>query len=50
MTLCKQSPYIIPLIDEFEQEDNIYLVTKYARGGNLLNYLNGRGVTRLPEQ
>ena len=49
MLLCKQSPYIIPLIDEFTHEDKVYIVTKYARGGNLLNYLNGRGVTRLPE-
>ena len=49
MQLCKQSPYIIPFIDELEVEDNVYLVTKYARGGNLLNYLNARGITRLPE-
>ncbi len=49
MLLCNQSPYNIPFIDEFVYEDNTYIVTKYAKGGNLLNYLSARNITHLPE-
>ena len=39
MSCCQKSYNILRLVDEFEVKGQTYLVTKYAQGGDLLNYL-----------
>ena len=36
LELCKESVYIIKLIEKFNYKGDIYLVTKFACGGDLL--------------
>lgn len=38
MNTCCDSKHIIDLVEMFEKDDKIYLVTKFAKGGDLLNY------------
>ncbi len=38
MHLCKKSQYVVSLVDSFEVDDLTYIVSKYAEGGNLLEY------------
>ena len=38
LELCKESAYIINLIEKFNYKGDIYLVTKFACGGDLLQY------------
>ncbi len=40
---CKNE-HIVELYDVFEDEEGIYLVMEYCRGGNLKSYLNGKAV------
>ena len=50
MELCHQSDYIANLIEEFKEDDNVFLVTKFVKGGDLLHYLNETlGVNKLSE-
>lgn len=37
------------LIEEFSHDQFVYLVTKYAPEGNLLEYMNRRGIKALTE-
>ena len=38
MSLCKDSHYIVKLVDDFELNDLTYIITKYAEGKDLLEY------------
>ena len=38
MWKCRESRHIVELIEKFEHEGKIFLVTKYARAGDLLTY------------
>ena len=38
MMLLHKSSHVVKLIDHFEIDDETYIVTKYAKGGDLLNY------------
>ena len=38
MWKCRESKQIVELIEKFEHEGKIFLVTKYARAGDLLTY------------
>lgn len=49
MYLCQGSTQVINFIEEFTMDGKTYIVTKYARGGDLLGYLSALGVDRLPE-
>ena len=46
---CQGSTQVINLIEEFQMHGQTYIVTKFARGGDLLGYLTSLGVDRLPE-
>ena len=50
MHLCQGSTQVINFIEEFTMQGQTYLVTKLARGGDLLGYLSALGVDRLPEE
>ena len=39
MTLCKTSNYVLSLVDQFAFDDMTYIVTKLAKGGNLLDHV-----------
>lgn len=43
MSLLTQCPYIIKLIDHFEDENNLYLVMELANQGTLMDMLNKYG-------
>ena len=49
MSLCQGSSNVLSLIEEFNIKDQTLIVTQYAAGGDLLNYLANLGVDRLPE-
>ena len=49
MTLCSSSKYLLSLVESFQHEGETYIVTKYAKGGNLLSYLTGKGVSLVDE-
>jgi len=38
MELVAESPHIVSMIETFTIEKSVYLVTKYAQGGDLLHY------------
>lgn len=38
MNLLAKSSYVVKLIDHFEIDDQTFIVSKYANGGDLLNY------------
>ena len=38
MMLLHKSSYVVKLIDHFKIDDQSYIVSKYAQGGDLLNY------------
>ena len=50
MYRCQSSKYHVNLVEHFKHEGNTYIVTRFARGGDLLSYLTERGVHRLPEE
>ena len=50
MTACESSKNIITLFDSFKEDGKVYIITKLARGGDLLNYLNNRKEETLPEK
>ena len=50
MHLCQGSTQVINFVEEFTLQFQTYLVTKLARGGDLLGYLSALGVDRLPEE
>lgn len=49
MGLCQDSANVVNFIEEFTIDDEIYIVTKFVRGGDLLSYLNSQGVDKVPE-
>lgn len=49
MYMCQSSTQVINFIEEFTINGETYIVTKLARGGDLLSYLTALGVDRLPE-
>ena len=49
MELCSTSSHVVGLIEEFTLGSKTYLVTKFINGGDLLSYLNNKGVDRLTE-
>ena len=49
MYLCQGSNQVINFIEEFTHDGKTFIVTKLARGGDLLSYLGALGVDRLPE-
>ena len=40
---------MIQLVEEFQQEGQTFIVTKFQQGGDLLSYLKRLGVNSLPE-
>jgi serine/threonine protein kinase len=38
MHQCKDSHNIVRILDSFELHDKTYIVTKFAKGGDLLEY------------
>ena len=38
MDLCRDSENVIGLVEKFKMDGNVYIVTKYAAGGDLLSY------------
>ena len=40
MAACESNKNILNLYDSFKQGGKVYIVTKFARGGDLLHYLN----------
>ena len=38
MLLCRDSQYVVNLIDHFEYDNETVIISKYAEGGDLLNY------------
>ena len=36
--MCKKSPYVIDLLEEFELEDKLIYITKLERGGDLATF------------
>lgn len=38
MVLCQDSDFIVKFIEKFTLDDQVYIVTKFAPGGDLLNY------------
>lgn len=49
MEICRKSSNVVSLIEKFTIDDYIYIVTKHMKGGDLLSYLEGQGVDKLPE-
>lgn len=49
MKLCNKSENVGSLIETFSQCDRVYIVTKYYKAGNLLDYILNRGRNNLPE-
>lgn len=47
LRIC-QHPYIIRLVDVFENVDYVYAIMEYCQGGDLFSYIEKRGF-RLPE-
>ena len=47
--LFKESPYMITLIDEFTEGDKTYIVTKYYKGGDLFEFIQGMGKREFSE-
>ena len=50
MHLCQGSNQVIDFIEEFTTQGQTYLVTKLARGGDLIGHLSALGVDKLPEE
>ena len=40
---CQKSEYVLGILDTFETDGNVYIVTKYEAGGDLANYADARG-------
>ena len=38
MLCCQKSKHVVQLVESFSFDSNLYLVTKYASGGDLLQY------------
>lgn len=38
MELCNFSEYVVRLVEKFSMDGMVYIVSKYAYGGDLLNY------------
>ena len=49
MRLCQNNAHVVTLVDEFEQDDKIYLATKYVQGGDLLCFMKSLGANALSE-
>ena len=49
MLAVQQSFHVVNFIEEIQHEEFTYLVTKFVRGGDLLNYLQAQQVDRLEE-
>jgi hypothetical protein len=49
MFAVQSSPFILNFVEEFHLGEKTYIVTKFARGGDLLAYLGSQGVNRLSE-
>ena len=41
-TLCRQSDHMLKFVEAFTEGNLTYIVTKFARGGDLLNHLSRR--------
>ena len=49
MESCQKSQHITKLIEEIRQDDKTFLVTKFVKNGDLLNFLETKGLEKLPE-
>ena len=49
MESCQKSQHITKLIEEIRQDDKTFLVTKFVKNGDLLNFLETKGLDKLPE-
>ena len=50
MYMCQGSSNVLNFIEEFSLNGETYIVTKLARGGDLLGYLGALGVDKLSEE
>lgn len=41
--------YVVNLVEKFQLDDGVYLVTRYYKTGDLNTYLETKNVDRLPE-
>ena len=46
MKLLKGNPYVLTLLDVFETDEEIHLVTEYCRGGELFDAIKRKGAKR----
>ena len=46
---CQKSEYVLGILDSFEVDGNVYIVTKYEAGGDLADYADARGQSNLTE-
>ena len=49
MQLCRGGKNVLSLLEEFKQGNKVFLVTKLAKGGDLVSYLETLKATKLPE-
>ena len=47
--LCRHSKNVNRFVESFTCGDQIFIITKYCKGGNLLSYMEARGVNKLSE-
>ena len=40
MEFCKSSDYVAHLVEEIQQGGNVYIMTKYVKGGDLLHHIH----------
>ena len=50
MNRCRASPHVAHFVEEFQEADFTYLVTKYEQGSDLIDYMERRGSARFEEQ
>ena len=46
---CQKSEYVLGILDSFEVDGYVYIVTKYEAGGDLADYAEARGQSNLTE-
>ena len=49
MRSCPDSDHVVRLVEEFRINRQVFIVTKYASGGDLLSHTQSLGVRQLPE-
>ena len=50
MDLCRDSPYVTRLVEEFHEDGKTNIVTKYEQGSDLVNMIKQRGSKKFGEK